>query len=173
MGPSRFHLWVPHFEMTYSHLTLTYGTRITSSFRKSHQSNLPYHLIPQRNSYRELPAGARLNIKMTFYQYRKSHCGDKTVIRSSYLHNGISYIGEMSSLYWIRAERINPLTCVTLSRMLFFRVLCLFLTASMRRRMAGFPMPIFSKSSHFTKSKWANLQQKTKYIIMNYKHVWW
>ena len=34
------------------------------------------------------------------YQYRKSHCGDKTVISSSYLHNGISYTGKMASLYW-------------------------------------------------------------------------
>ena len=37
------------------------------------------------------------------YQYRKSHCGDKTVVRSSYLNSGISYTGEMTSLYWIRA----------------------------------------------------------------------
>ena len=37
------------------------------------------------------------------YQYRKSHCGDKTVVRSSYLHNGISYAGKITSLYWIRA----------------------------------------------------------------------
>ena len=44
------------------------------------------------------------NIKMSSYQYKKSHCGDKTVIRSSYLHNGISYTGKMSSLYWIRAQ---------------------------------------------------------------------
>ena len=42
-------------------------------------------------------------IKMSSYQYRKSHCGDKTVTRSSYLHNGISYTGKMTSLYWIRA----------------------------------------------------------------------
>ena len=40
---------------------------------------------------------------MTSYQYRKSHCGDKTILRPSYLHNGISYTGKMSSLYWIRA----------------------------------------------------------------------
>ena len=40
---------------------------------------------------------------MSSYQYRKSHCGDKTVVRSSYLHNGISYTGKMSSLYWIGA----------------------------------------------------------------------
>ena len=41
---------------------------------------------------------------MSSYQYRKSHCGDKTVVRSSYLHNGISYTGKMSSLYWIGAQ---------------------------------------------------------------------
>ena len=43
--------------------------------------------------------GPRFNIKMSSYQYRKSHCGDKTVIRSSYLHNGISYTGKVASLY--------------------------------------------------------------------------
>ena len=40
------------------------------------------------------------NIKMTSYQNRRSHCGDKMVARLSYLHNGISYNGKMSSLYW-------------------------------------------------------------------------
>ena len=40
---------------------------------------------------------------MSSYRYRKSHCGDKTVVRSSYLHNGISYTSKMSSLYWIGA----------------------------------------------------------------------
>ena len=48
--------------------------------------------------------GPRFNIKMTSYQYRKSHCGDKTILRPSYLHNGISYTGKMTSLYWIRAQ---------------------------------------------------------------------
>ena len=38
--------------------------------------------------------------KMSSYQYRKSHCGDKIVVRSSHLHNGISYTGKMASLYW-------------------------------------------------------------------------
>ena len=33
-------------------------------------------------------SGAWFNIKMSSYQYRKSHCGDKTVVRSSYLHKG-------------------------------------------------------------------------------------
>ena len=49
-------------------------------------------------------AGPWFNIKMSSYQYRKSHCGDKTVVRSSYLHNGISYTGKMTSLYSIGAQ---------------------------------------------------------------------
>ena len=51
--------------------------------------------------------GPWFNIKMPSYQYRKSHCGDKTVVRSSYLHNGISYTSKMSSLYWIGAQDIS------------------------------------------------------------------
>ena len=50
-----------------------------------------------------LSPGPQSNIKMSSYQYRKCRCGDKTVVRSSYLHNVISYTGKMSSLYWIRA----------------------------------------------------------------------
>ena len=41
----------------------------------------------------------RFDINMSSYQYEKSHCGDKTVVRSSYLHNGISYTCKMTSLY--------------------------------------------------------------------------
>ena len=44
-------------------------------------------------------SGGRLNINMSSYQYRKSHCGDKTILQPSYLHNGISYTGKMTSLY--------------------------------------------------------------------------
>ena len=47
--------------------------------------------------------GGHLNIKMPSYQHRKSHCGDKTMLRPFYLRNGISYTGKMTSLYWIRA----------------------------------------------------------------------
>ena len=43
--------------------------------------------------------GGWFNIKMPSYQNRKSHCGDKTILRPSYLHNGISYTGKMTSLY--------------------------------------------------------------------------
>ena len=48
-------------------------------------------------------AGPWFNIKTSSYQYRKSHCGDKTILRPSYLHNRISYTGKITSLYWIRA----------------------------------------------------------------------
>ena len=41
---------------------------------------------------------------MSSYQYRKSHCRDKTILRPSYLHNGISYTDKMASLCWIRAQ---------------------------------------------------------------------
>ena len=54
--------------------------------------------------------GSQFNIKMTSHQHRKSHCGDKTILRPSYLHNGISYTGKMTSQYWIRAQLILPIT---------------------------------------------------------------
>ena len=40
---------------------------------------------------------------MPSYQYRKYHYGDKTVVRLSDLHNGISFTGKTTSLYWIWA----------------------------------------------------------------------
>ena len=68
---------------------------------------LPVDIIAKfvwpESSRKYMPFGPRFNIKMSSYQYRKSHCGDKTVVRSSYLHNGISYAGKTTSLYWIRA----------------------------------------------------------------------
>ena len=48
--------------------------------------------------------GPWFNIKMSSYQYRKSHCGDKMILRPSYLHNGISYTSKTTSLYWIGAK---------------------------------------------------------------------
>ena len=48
--------------------------------------------------------GPWFNIKMSSYQCRKSHGGDKAVGRSSYLHNGISYTVKTVYLYWIGAQ---------------------------------------------------------------------
>ena len=51
------------------------------------------------------------NMKMPYYQYNKSHYGDKTILPSSYLHNGISHIGKTICSYWIRAsEKPKPET---------------------------------------------------------------
>ena len=43
------------------------------------------------------------NLKMPSHQNMK-YQGDKTVLRTFYLHNGISYTGKMTSLYWIRPQ---------------------------------------------------------------------
>ena len=64
---------------------------------------------------RAISPGSQFNIRMTSYQYRESHCGDKTILRPSYLHNGISYTGKITSLYWIMAQKCSWtyfVTCV-------------------------------------------------------------
>ena len=48
--------------------------------------------------------GPGFSTNMSSYRHRKSHCGDKTVVRSSYLHIGISYTGKMASLYWTNPQ---------------------------------------------------------------------
>ena len=81
--------------------------------------------------------GPWFNIKMLSYQYRKSHCGDKTVVRSSYLYNGISYTGKTTSLYWIRALDILREWSQNLSY-------CIYLVRSLVRMvltMSGEPSP--------------------------------
>ena len=65
------------------------------------------------NDNHQLP-GPWFNIKMPSDEYRKSHCGDKTVVRSSYLHNGISCTGKITSLYWIRALDVIFHICISI-----------------------------------------------------------
>ena len=59
-------------------------------------------------------SGPGFNIKMSSCQYWRSHCGDKTVVRSSYLHNGISYTGKMTSLHWIMDQGPILLTWISI-----------------------------------------------------------
>ena len=91
-------------------LNTWYGSRNVTWCIDSHCT---VWLTPQYTSYKnpwgQCTPGPWFNIEMSSYQYRKSHCGDKTVVRSSYLHNGISYTGEMSSLYWIGSQQISLL----------------------------------------------------------------
>ena len=60
-----------------------------------------------------LEPGSLFNIKMSSYQYRESRCWDKTVLRSSYLHNGNYYTGKTASLFWINAPSVVILTKVS------------------------------------------------------------
>ena len=75
-----------YHKRTISELTITWNKSVIGSLRsvmKKHRG--------------------RFNIKMPSYHYREPHCGDKTILRPSYLHNRISYTGKMASLYWISA----------------------------------------------------------------------
>ena len=87
--------------------TLSYWVQLLYPFFQQHYTNIKLDMSPQLNStytWTLLPeAGPRFNIKMSSYQYRKSHCGDKTILRPSYLHNGISYTGK-TSLYWFSPQ---------------------------------------------------------------------
>ena len=60
-------------------------------------------MLQKQRCFREgkKKSGPWFNIKMSSYQHRKSNCGDKTILRPSYLHNGISYTGKKTSFYWI------------------------------------------------------------------------
>ena len=51
-------------------------------------------------SFLTYSTGPWFNIKMPSYQCGKFHYGNKTVIRWSYLCNGNSYSGKMTSLFW-------------------------------------------------------------------------
>ena len=60
----------------------------------------------------QLGSGPWFNKKMSSYQYRKYHCRDETILRPSYLHNGISYTGKMTYFYWIRPLLILHSRCI-------------------------------------------------------------
>ena len=65
--------------------------------------------------------GACFHTKLPSYWNAKSHCVNETVVKLSHLHNGISYAGNMASLYWHQ-----PLVlCVTRSSGALIHVLTL------------------------------------------------
>ena len=65
-----------------------------------------------RHYMNEFWPGGWFNIKITPHRHRKSHCGDKMILQPSYLHNGISYTGKTTYLYWIRIL-VHWCICVT------------------------------------------------------------
>ena len=48
-----------------------------------------------------------IQYEMSSYQHKKSQCGEKTILRPSYLRNGISYTGKTTSLYLIGTQTIH------------------------------------------------------------------
>ena len=66
-------------------------------------NEITYPILYSGWNYLSMYAGPWFNKKISSYQYRKSYCGDKTILRPSYLHNGISYTGKTTSLHWVRA----------------------------------------------------------------------
>ena len=86
-------------------LLIYFGGNLTSSYGKpNHYASAnvcgglnAFHMIPRVTLTR-----GWFKMNMPSYQYRKYHCGGKTILWSSYLHNGISFTSKMTSLYWIR-----------------------------------------------------------------------
>ena len=77
-------IWLPATELQYE-----FSKNLNYKFKKSFQQWDP---------------GTRFNIKIPSYQYRKSHCGDKTILWLSW----ICYAGKTISSYWIRALDSRP-----------------------------------------------------------------
>ena len=55
------------------------------------------------------------NINMPSYQYSKSHCGHKTILRPSYLHNRISNTGKKTFYIESGPWVTHPIVCVYLA----------------------------------------------------------
>ena len=83
--------------------------------------------------------GPWFNIKISSYQYRKSHCGDKTVVRSSYLHNGISYALAHHTEAEMATQGVNVLRLFA-----FFYVLLLQLIATCQWWVNFYPRPVLA-----------------------------
>ena len=95
--------WGKFIQQLQRYVFWSMGKSIWVIWASDNVAQLQVYKIPKALKWRKRPGGW-INIKMSSYQYRKSHCGDKTILRPSYLHNGISYTGKMTSLYWIRAQ---------------------------------------------------------------------
>ena len=69
--------------------------KISFNFALCNIQSCLYH-VPLISMTRDPPtysnSMAPFKIKMTCCYHRKSWCGDKTAVRSSHLHNGISYV---------------------------------------------------------------------------------
>ena len=78
---------------------------------KTKQRNITWrkHHVTMQQKYRVL-----IQYKMSSYQHKKSQCGEKTILRPSYLRNGISYTGKATSLYIWSGPRLFICICILL-----------------------------------------------------------
>ena len=104
--------------------------------------------------------GPWFNIKMSSYQYRKSHCGDKTILRPSYLHNGISYTGKTTSLYWIGAQVIQHYCAEPISYLCLIKVLIHW----GRDKIATISQTKFSNAFSWMKNIWISINISLKFV---------
>ena len=65
-------------------------------------------LLSYELQWLDLASWGWFNINMPSCQYRKFHCGDKMISWLSYLHNGFSYTGTRTYLYWIKTQDSTP-----------------------------------------------------------------
>ena len=98
---------------------------------------------------------------MLWYEYRKSHCGDKRILRPSYFYNRISYTVKMTLLYRIRAWE-------GLSSYMIIRMVCYYYRkfdlSSRETKGTQQPMYISVKNINF---------QEPFLIIFVFNAGWW
>ena len=94
------HRWRVDYRNTMWSFDVFSVVRLSKLMNKQSNCQTPWH---SREGSKVLAMfrcpGDWFNIKMPVYQYRETYCRDKTILRPSYNHNGISYTGE-TSLYW-------------------------------------------------------------------------
>ena len=97
------------------------------------------------------------------YQYRKSHCGDKTVAISTYLHNGIFHSDEMVYWYWIIACAFCCCCRLLLLLVFIFVLFCfvLFLTSW------SFPTLMQQSGTY----QWLQSVRKTNFFVLRYQNM--
>ena len=76
------------------------STTISWGFDNARDLTISYQIVWWIETLCLMYSGPWLNIQMMSCQYRKYHCGDKTILQPSYLHSRISYTRKMS-LYWM------------------------------------------------------------------------
>ena len=86
---------------SYNHFQIKDIFLVTTSLLSSSNTAVSRQTRSTHDCSTASPYGVWFNIEMTPHLSRKSHCGDKTILRPSYLLNRISY-SKTTALYWIR-----------------------------------------------------------------------